>query len=162
MWPCNTDSGRRLTPAPVQPEPLFGELPNPSFNNGSHGLHGALDVDAATRIARRLDGRGNLAPKAVAVGLTHDAHAVDRQFRLPRQNCDQRLCQTWPAEECNLDALAVMLIGKHPDMHAGLQKTRQFDRRVEAGRNEFAHEWRAQLDDDVTDRVDVRPAEEDG
>ena len=65
---------------------------------------------------------------------------------------DQRIDLAGPAEEGHLDAAGVVLVDQHADMHTGLQQPRELHRRVEAGRDQIAHERRAQLDDGIADR----------
>src|SRR5580698_9838141 len=43
------------TPSPMQPQPLFRVIAYPAFDDSGDRLHGALDIDAACGVARRID-----------------------------------------------------------------------------------------------------------
>src|SRR5260370_18924993 len=68
----------------MHPQPLLGVLAHPAFDHRRDRLHGALDVDLAVGIARRLDGLGQIDAEAMAGGQADDARAVDRAISVPR------------------------------------------------------------------------------
>ena len=70
----------------MDPEPLLGILPDPSFDHIVHPLHRADDIDGPIRLARRFDRVGEFATKAV-VRQADDAGAVNRAFELSREPC---------------------------------------------------------------------------
>ena len=84
-----------------------------------------------------FDGVGDLARETVAIGLAHDAHAVDRASGLAGEQRDQRVHLAGPAEEGHLDAAGVVLVDQHADMDARLQEPRELHRGVEAGRDQI-------------------------
>ena len=94
-------------------------------------------------------GFGDLRPKAVAVGLANGAHAADRGSGLRGEERDEGIGHASAPEKDHLDAFAEMLIDQHADMHAGLRQPRQPHRRGKTGRDQFAHQRRAQLDDEI-------------
>ena len=87
---------------------------------------------------------------------------MDRRAGLACQHRDQRIGEAAPAEERHLDAAGIMLVGQHADMDAGLRKRASFTGASSAGRDQFAHQRLAQLDDDVADGADIRPPEQHG
>ena len=146
----------------MQPQPLLGIFAHPAFDHRGHRLHGAGDVDIAGGVARRLHFFADLAPKAVAVGIAHDAKPTDRRAGLPGQERDQRIGEAAAAEERHLDAAGIMLVGQHADGDAGLQQAGEPHRRIQRGRDQFAHQRRAQFDDQIADRRDARAPEQHG
>ena len=78
-----------------------------------------------------------------------------------RRRASIGLARGLAAEEGDLDAVGQILVDQHGDVLAVLQRLRQPERRVAAGRDQRAHLDRADLLDGAVGGLDVRPAEQD-
>src|SRR5271169_1745364 len=103
----------------------------------------------------------DLRPKTVAVGLANGAYAANLAPGLRGEERDEGISHASAPEKDHLHAFAEVLINQHADMHAGLRQPRQSHRSGKTGRDQFAHERIAQLDDEIGDGVDIGPPVED-
>src|SRR5438309_675481 len=110
LGPCSASA-----PAAVQPEPLFGMLPDPAFDHAGHDLHRALHVDLTGGVAHRIDLLDHLESEAVA-GQANDAYAMDRALDPGSKPGQQRIALRLAPEKGDVDTLDVILV----DQHAGV------------------------------------------
>ena len=99
----------------------------------------------------------NFGEETVA-GQADDAGAVDRAIDVPPQPRQHRIGAGFSPEERHLDAAGQILIDQHADMLALLQRFGEPERRVAAGRNQFAHVDPAHFVDDAVGAGAVGPA----
>ena len=81
---------------------------------------------------------------------------MDRAFDLAQQPGQHRIGFGLAAEERHLDAVGEILVDQHADVLTVLQRLRQLERRVVAGRDQRAHLDRAHFLDDAVGGGDVR------
>ena len=77
------------------------------------------------------------------------------------RRAERRIGLGLAAEEGDLDAVGQILIDQHGDVLAVLQRLRQLERRVAAGRDQRAHLDGADPFDGAVGGLDVRPPEQD-
>ena len=95
-------------------------LAHPAFDHRGDRLHGALNIDPALGIPRRLDGFGEVGAKAMAIGQAYHARSKNRAFDMACETGNERVGFARAAEECHVDAANVILIDQDPDMRTAI------------------------------------------
>src|SRR5690349_8765699 len=115
----------------MHPEPLVGMLSDPAFHDRRDRLHCARDIDTAVGVAPRLYGWGEVDTKTMRVGQPYHPRAMYGTFDVAREAGNERVGLARAPEECDVDAVYVVLVDQHGDVTAAFKDAHELERRIE-------------------------------